>query len=257
MALRAQYAEQGLWNCRQSVHLSVPAWTYSSKPATAGLLLWAHQAGDIDQLLQQQHANTGSAILLVYVLHRLLNTDWLQLERSVKTEPGPIQYKQPSSDWWFSTDPVLRVTGQTAGTGESYKTWAWLRATRPPTECSCGLCNLHFVHAKAGLHARIVCWHHSLSGGQPGKYDGQCYHVASQRSTHGPVPISIHQDQLWSRIRTDISSNSSHYPGQPALASTQNLSFLTPVSQLRNEGFCWSKVLLPACPCWRQLAHLD
>ena len=25
--------------------------------------------------------------------------------------------------------------------------------------------------------------------------------------------------------------------------------------QLRTGGFCWSKVLLPACPCWWQLAH--
>jgi len=25
--------------------------------------------------------------------------------------------------------------------------------------------------------------------------------------------------------------------------------------QLRTGGFCWSKVLLPACPCWRHLAH--
>jgi len=28
-------------------------------------------------------------------------------------------------------------------------------------------------------------------------------------------------------------------------------------SQLRTRGFCWSKRLLPACPCWQQLAHLD
>jgi len=27
--------------------------------------------------------------------------------------------------------------------------------------------------------------------------------------------------------------------------------------KLRNEGFCWSKVLLPACPWWRQLVHLN
>jgi len=27
--------------------------------------------------------------------------------------------------------------------------------------------------------------------------------------------------------------------------------------QLRTGGFCWSKVLLPRRPCWRQLAHLD
>jgi len=25
--------------------------------------------------------------------------------------------------------------------------------------------------------------------------------------------------------------------------------------QLRTGGFCWSKVLLPACPCWWQLVH--
>ena len=28
-------------NVHPSVRLSVPAWTHSSKPATAGLLLWA------------------------------------------------------------------------------------------------------------------------------------------------------------------------------------------------------------------------
>jgi len=27
--------------------------------------------------------------------------------------------------------------------------------------------------------------------------------------------------------------------------------------QLRTGGFCWSKVLLPACPCWRQPVHSD
>jgi len=34
-----------------SVGPSVPARTNSSKPAAAGLLLWARPAGDIDQLL--------------------------------------------------------------------------------------------------------------------------------------------------------------------------------------------------------------
>jgi len=28
-------------------------------------------------------------------------------------------------------------------------------------------------------------------------------------------------------------------------------------AQLRTRGFCWSKLLLPACLCWRQLVHLD
>jgi len=27
--------------------------------------------------------------------------------------------------------------------------------------------------------------------------------------------------------------------------------------QSRTRGFCWSKILLPACPCWRQLAYWD
>jgi len=50
------------------VHLSVPAWTHSSKPTAACLLLWAWQAGDIDQLLsgmqqQQWQANLGSVAL--------------------------------------------------------------------------------------------------------------------------------------------------------------------------------------------------
>ena len=27
--------------------------------------------------------------------------------------------------------------------------------------------------------------------------------------------------------------------------------------QIRTGGFCWCKVLLPACPCWRQPVHSD
>jgi len=29
------------------------------------------------------------------------------------------------------------------------------------------------------------------------------------------------------------------------------------VDKLRTTGFCWSKVLLPTCPCWRQIPHSD
>jgi len=36
--------------------------------ATAGLLLWVQQAGNIDCLLQLQRANAGSATLSVYVV---------------------------------------------------------------------------------------------------------------------------------------------------------------------------------------------
>ena len=47
--------QHGLCNGAVSIHLSVclsvPAWTHSSKPTPAGLLLWAPRAGDIDQLL--------------------------------------------------------------------------------------------------------------------------------------------------------------------------------------------------------------
>ena len=55
-----------------SVRLYVPAWAHSSKPAAAGLLLWARPAGDNDQLLhgtQQRRvrwANAG-ATLSAYV----------------------------------------------------------------------------------------------------------------------------------------------------------------------------------------------
>jgi len=38
------------------VRPSVPAWAQNSKPAAAGLLLWARRPGDIDRLLQQQRA---------------------------------------------------------------------------------------------------------------------------------------------------------------------------------------------------------
>jgi len=57
-----------------SIHMSVPAWTHSSKPGTAymhpaaaGLMLWALHAVYIDLLLQQQCVNAGSATLSVYV----------------------------------------------------------------------------------------------------------------------------------------------------------------------------------------------
>jgi len=46
-----------------SVRLSV----HGSKSSTAGLLLWARQAGDIDRLPQQRRANAGSATLSAYV----------------------------------------------------------------------------------------------------------------------------------------------------------------------------------------------
>ena len=43
------------------------AWAHSSKPAAAGWLLWARQAGDTDRLVQQRCENAGSATLLAYV----------------------------------------------------------------------------------------------------------------------------------------------------------------------------------------------
>ena len=59
---------------RPSVHLSVrlsPTWTHNSRPAAAGLLLWARRAGNIDRLLPgarlQRRANTGSFTLSAYV----------------------------------------------------------------------------------------------------------------------------------------------------------------------------------------------
>ena len=41
----------------------------------------------------------------------------------------------------------------------------------------------------------------------------------------------------------------SNYKGQPVQPSQQ--------LQLRTGGFCWCKVLLPACPCWQQPARVN
>ena len=62
-----------------------------------------------------------------------------------------------------------------------------------------------------------------------------------------------------------------HLPGNDSrLSQIYNKTTTTPVlwplqrttrvsrhPQLRIGEFCWSKVLLPACPCWRLLAHSD
>jgi len=54
------------YGVRLSVSLAAKAWAYSSsKPAAAGLLLWARQAEYIDRLLQQRRANAGSAAYVV------------------------------------------------------------------------------------------------------------------------------------------------------------------------------------------------
>jgi len=42
-----------------SVRLSLPAWLHSSKPAAAGLLLWARPEGDIDRLLHGAQQRGG------------------------------------------------------------------------------------------------------------------------------------------------------------------------------------------------------
>ena len=42
--------------------------------------------------------------------------------------------------------------------------------------------------------------------------------------------------------------NNNHYTSQPSVSWH---------SQWRTWGFCWSRVSLAACPCWRQLAHSD
>jgi len=57
-----------------------------------------------------------------------------------------------------------------------------------------------------------------------------------------------------------------HSKHQQVPYTTTNTIFLRPlymsacISQhllLRTGGFCWCKVLLPACPCWRQPVHSD
>ena len=58
---------------------TVPAWAHSSKPAAAGLLLWARRAGDIDRLLNGRcsAAAAGECGQCHAVsVCRKLNTDW-------------------------------------------------------------------------------------------------------------------------------------------------------------------------------------
>ena len=58
---------------------TVPAWAHSSKPAAAGLLLWARWAGDIDRLLNGRcsAAAAGECGQCHAVsVCRKLNTDW-------------------------------------------------------------------------------------------------------------------------------------------------------------------------------------
>jgi len=44
-----------------SIHLSFPAWAHSCNPAAECLLLWARQAGDIDQLLLSRRSAAAAA----------------------------------------------------------------------------------------------------------------------------------------------------------------------------------------------------
>ena len=52
--MRSRVYEMVQCPSERSICLPVPAWAHSSKPAAAGLLLWAQPAGTIDWLLQQQ-----------------------------------------------------------------------------------------------------------------------------------------------------------------------------------------------------------
>jgi len=62
------------YGVRPSVRQSLPARAHSSKPAAAGLLLWARRAGDIDRLLQQRRAPGKSVQCHVVSVRRRLKT---------------------------------------------------------------------------------------------------------------------------------------------------------------------------------------
>jgi len=70
--------QQGLCNGTMPICLSVPAWAHSSKPAAAGLVLWARWTGDTDRLL---HGRCSAAVsdecgqCLVVSIRRNLNPD--------------------------------------------------------------------------------------------------------------------------------------------------------------------------------------
>jgi len=69
-----------------------------------------------------------------------------------------------------------------------------------------------------------------------------CYSNGSPPSKHVP---KIDAEYF---LNTYMQLFYSHYPGQPVLAGMLS-------SEL--EVWCWCKVLLPACHCWRQLVHSE
>ena len=81
----AQGLRDGTVSIRLSVHLSLPAWVHSSESAAAGLLLWARQARDIDQLLGQRQRMRA-----VPRCQRTqqLKTDWFHASINVHDQRG-------------------------------------------------------------------------------------------------------------------------------------------------------------------------
>jgi len=66
---------------------------------------------------------------------------------------------------------------------------------------------------------------------------------------------------LVTNLPTNCLQNSSHHLLLPPFYGQKwplyRTTCISRHSQLRTGGFCWSKVLLPACRCWWQLAHSD
>ena len=93
----------------------------------------------------------------------------------------------------------------------------------------------------------------------PSEYNGSIYTAAVIRPIATITVATCYMYYNPARLSWKTGRRNSHNPTQPA-TTLRLLYRSTCVSrhlQLRAEGFCWCKVLLPACPCWQKPAHSD
>jgi len=90
-------------------------------------------------------------------------------------------------------------------------------------------------------------------GRTPNRYLDACRILCKQRQYHG-FAISI-ATALTFGPSCSLDNDWNHHSRFTAIIDKSTC--VSQHLQLRTGGYCWCKVLLTACPCWRQPAHLD
>jgi len=131
--------------------------------------------------------------------------------------------------------------------------------------CISWIGNKLFRGSLSGFH---FAYHHvwSCSYGSPTATSNLC---DSMPALNSPVVTALIRlddcrflafDVIGQTVALRSCSFHGHSP-RSSWGDNNNHSFLYRLSciskhlQLRTGGFCWCKVLLPTCPCWRQPAH--